>query len=49
LSRPPLDWVSLAQGFGVPAARVETADELNRQLEIGFAESGPRLIELELG
>ncbi|MFP8879653.1 MAG: acetolactate synthase large subunit [Myxococcota bacterium] len=49
LSRPTLDWVSLAEGFGVPAARVETADELNHQLEIGFAESGPRLIELELG
>ncbi len=49
LSRPTLDWVSLAQGFGVPAARVETADELNVQLEIAFAESGPRLIELELG
>jgi acetolactate synthase-1/2/3 large subunit len=48
LSRPNLDWVSLAQGFGVPASRVGTADELNRELEIGFTESGPRLIELDL-
>jgi len=48
LSNPTLDWVELAEGFGVPACRVDTADDLNRQLEIGFAESGPRLIELDL-
>jgi len=48
LSQPPLDWVALARGFGVPGSRVTTADELNRELTIGLAESGPRLIELEL-
>jgi acetolactate synthase-1/2/3 large subunit len=48
LSRPPLDWVSLAQGFGVPATRVDTADALNHQLQIAFTEPGPHLIELEL-
>jgi acetolactate synthase-1/2/3 large subunit len=45
LSRPSLDWVSLAKGFGVPGARVETADALVTALERALAEPGPALIE----
>jgi acetolactate synthase-1/2/3 large subunit len=49
LSQPDLDWVALASGFGVPALRVDTADALSAALEQGFAEPGPRLIEVALG
>jgi acetolactate synthase-1/2/3 large subunit len=46
LSEPTIDWVSLADGYGVPAERVETAEDLDRALVRGVAESGPRLIEM---
>ncbi|MDQ6695860.1 MAG: acetolactate synthase large subunit [Actinomycetota bacterium] len=45
LSEPPLDFVSLAKGVGVPACRVDTADELVVALERSLAEPGPTLIE----
>ena len=45
LSRPPLDFVSLARGMGVDAARVETADELVTALERALNEPGPYLID----
>jgi acetolactate synthase-1/2/3 large subunit len=45
LSRPPLDFVALAQGMGVPASRVETADDLTRELDRALAEPGPHLID----
>jgi acetolactate synthase-1/2/3 large subunit len=45
LGRPPLDFVSLAAGMGVPASRAETAEELTTQLERTLAEPGPGLIE----
>lgn len=45
LTRPALDWVSLARGFGVPGQRVERAEELVRALETALAEPGPHLIE----
>jgi acetolactate synthase-1/2/3 large subunit len=45
LSRPPLDFVSLAQGMGVDATRAETADDLARSLERALAEPGPHLID----
>jgi acetolactate synthase-1/2/3 large subunit len=45
LNNPTLDWVKLAQGLGVPAVRVETADELVSELEQALAENGPKLIE----
>jgi acetolactate synthase-1/2/3 large subunit len=45
LHRPDIDFVSLAQGLGVPAVRVDTAEDLTRELERSYAESGPRLIE----
>lgn len=45
LTEPSIDWVSLSKGLGVPAARVETADDLARELERALADRGPRLIE----
>jgi acetolactate synthase-1/2/3 large subunit len=45
LTDPPIDWVSLGKGMGVPGARVETVEELTREVELALAETGPRLIE----
>ncbi len=45
LSRPDLDYVALARGFGVPAARATTAEELGDRLEASAAEPGPHLVE----
>lgn len=45
LSGPRLDWVTIAQGFGVPASQATTADELNSALALALAEPGPHLIE----
>ena len=45
LSEPDLDFVALARGFGVPAARVTSADDFAKQLERALAEPGPALIE----
>ncbi|HEX3589808.1 MAG TPA: acetolactate synthase large subunit [Pseudonocardiaceae bacterium] len=45
LSRPDLDFVSLATGMGVPASRATTAEELAAQFEKATAEPGPHLIE----
>jgi acetolactate synthase-1/2/3 large subunit len=46
LDNPVVDWVSLARGFGLPASRVETLDELGRALDAGYALQGPCLIEV---
>jgi len=46
LDNPVIDWVSLARGFGVPASRVSTLDELGRALDAGYATTGPALIEV---
>ncbi len=48
LSDPALDWVSLARGMGVPAVRVDEADDAARALERALAEPGPHLIEAVL-
>ena len=45
LTDPDLDWVSLAGGMGVPAARATTAEEFNDLLAASFATPGPFLIE----
>lgn len=42
---PGLDFVSLANGMGVPAGRARTAEELASQLRRALAEPGPHLIE----
>jgi acetolactate synthase-1/2/3 large subunit len=48
LSRPDLDFVSLATGMGVPASRATTAEELATQFEKAIAEPGPHLIEAQV-
>ena len=45
---PNIDWVSLAEGMGVPASRVETIEELALDFDTALAEPGPRLIEVLL-
>jgi acetolactate synthase-1/2/3 large subunit len=48
LTKPVLDWVSLARGMGVPGRRVNSLDELASALRDGFASRGPNLIEVPL-
>jgi acetolactate synthase-1/2/3 large subunit len=48
LTDPTLDFVALAQGMGVPARRVETAEALAAAVEESLAEPGPALIEVPL-
>jgi acetolactate synthase-1/2/3 large subunit len=45
LSRPDLDFTSLARGMGVDAVRATTADDLTAALERAVAAPGPHLIE----
>ncbi|MGY2082763.1 acetolactate synthase large subunit [Blastococcus sp. SYSU DS0539] len=49
LGGPGLDFVSIAQGMGVPATRATTAGELAEQLQKALAEPGPHLIDAVLG
>ena len=46
LANPELEWTALANGMGVPAVRVETAEDLIRELERSLATPGPSLIGL---
>lgn len=48
LSRPPLDFVALATGLGVPATRAATAEDLVTAVERALAEPGPHLVEAVL-
>jgi acetolactate synthase I/II/III large subunit len=48
LSRPDLDFATLARGMGVPAARAMTADGLVTVLEQGINEPGPFLVDAVL-
>ncbi|OVZ54616.1 acetolactate synthase large subunit [Pigmentiphaga sp. NML080357] len=48
LSRPDLDWLGMAAGFGVHAERASTVSELRRSFKRAMAERGPRLIEVML-
>lgn len=48
LARPDLNWVELSRGLGVPAARVDTAEQMAGELRRALAEPGPYLIELVL-
>jgi acetolactate synthase-1/2/3 large subunit len=45
LEEPALDWVKMANGMGVEAERVDTAEGFHRALEKGFNSEGPYLIE----
>lgn len=46
LSNPDLDWVRLANGMGVEAARATTLDELCDLMRQSFRQAGPFLIDL---
>lgn len=48
LDHPRIDWVGLAQSYGVPAARVSTAQALAGELRRAFGRKGPALIEMAL-
>ena len=48
LTDPELDFCDLARGMGVPARRVESAEDLATSLAASFAEPGPSLIEVLL-
>lgn len=48
LNNPPIDWVSLSKGLGVPGVRVESAEALAKELSRALTESGSQLIEAVL-
>ena len=45
LDSPDLDWVSISEGMGVPAARADNAEAFAAALRRGIEEPGPFLIE----
>jgi len=45
LSEPGIDFVSMAQGMGVPARRVSRAEDFSAALKNAFASRGPFLID----
>jgi len=45
LSEPPIDFVAIAQGMGMQAKSVATADDFNVALQNAFTEPGPHLID----
>ena len=48
LTQPAIDWVAVAQGFGVPGVTVSTAEDLSYELGKALADPGPHLIEMLL-
>lgn len=48
LDNPRIDWVQLAQAYGVPASRAQNAEELTARLQDAFARPGPALIEMAM-
>ncbi len=45
LNQPSIDWVQIAQGMGVSAVAVATAESFHAEFEQAMAQPGPRLIE----
>lgn len=48
LENPRMDWVKLAEGFGVPAQSARTAGEFDDALKAAIAAGGPHLIVAEI-
>ena len=48
LRRPDLDWVALARGMGVEAARAKDCEQLIKGLNAGMRSQGPYLIEVAI-
>jgi len=46
LGNPPLGWVHISKGMGVPATSVDSAEQLARELTKALNETGPHLIEM---
>jgi len=49
LRDPEIDWVALAQGFGVEASRADSIEAFDDQFADAMAGRGPRLIEAVIG
>lgn len=45
LSRPDIDFVAIAEGFGIPASRATSAEEFHQQFADAMEGEGPCLIE----
>jgi len=45
LTRPTIDWVSISEGMGVPAARADTVEGFRAALQEALSVKGPRLVE----
>lgn len=48
LDNPRIDWVGLAQSYGVASSRAHTAEELTEQAKEAFSRRGPTLIEMAI-
>ncbi len=48
LDDPSLNWVKLAEGFGVEAQAVDTAQDLDAALADALLQNGPKLIEMRM-
>jgi acetolactate synthase-1/2/3 large subunit len=48
LGAPPIDWVELSRGMGVPGVSVTSAEDLATELRKALEEPGPHLIEMLL-
>ncbi len=48
LAGAPLDFARLAQGMGVHALRVDSAEDLCKALEYAFSQAGPHLIDARI-
>jgi benzoylformate decarboxylase len=48
LDQPPIDYVALAKGFGVPARRVERAADIAPAIEAGIASGAVNLIDVSI-
>ena len=46
LGNPDIDWVAIARGYGVPATRACTLDELAQCFGRALAQPGPSLVEV---
>ena len=49
IDHPPIDYLSLAASFGVPAARVERAGDIAATIQAGIESGKPNLIEVPIG
>lgn len=48
IDQPSIDWVKIAEGMGVSAVAVDTAEAFHREFEQAMAQRGPRLIEASI-